>query len=380
MIQLLLSHGAHKSLLEKCGRTPLQLFYISLPHNSNCNAVVRLLWNDCINALDDGYPLWLASGLNCLRFVLQNSKTMAKYDQEIAIALLRAISCNYDNAAKLIIEAGVNVNISDGDGTTPLMQAASRKHSSGHMIKYLLGRGADLDLQDFAGSSCTHHIWTVEALEVLLAYEADINARDNSGPTPLLQVLLNGGRFAHQQDPLAWVSHLDRRLLYDAMLRRGADPDIKNKYGNTARMLTFRSSNYFEPDFSASSFQICLDSKMNPTANCVRYTERRVRSIINLCSCLGNHDGKFFWIEGGDFFRSARNVKLFNQGRVLVAELLDNKCNWKVANISLDERIENRNGVLRFERLAPHATRIEESLTKADLSACVSGRGTCTNC
>jgi ankyrin repeat protein len=58
-----------------------------------------------------------------------------------------AISCGSDDAARLLIEKGANVNSLADDGTSPLILAA--KKDSVFIAKLLLEKGANVDWRDF---------------------------------------------------------------------------------------------------------------------------------------------------------------------------------------------------------------------------------------
>lgn len=62
-------------------------------------------------------------------------------------SLHHAISCGADDAARLLIEKGANVNALAEDGTSPLILAA--KKDAVFIAKFLLEKGADVDWRDF---------------------------------------------------------------------------------------------------------------------------------------------------------------------------------------------------------------------------------------
>ncbi|KAI0009814.1 carbohydrate-binding module family 50 protein [Xylariaceae sp. FL0662B] len=163
-----------------------------------------------------------------------------------------------------------------------------------------------------------------------------------------------------------------------------------------------RSVGRFAGNFSSSSHDIHLEGDYDLRATCQRLHGGSQVSILNLNRVLSNEDGHFRWVSGGsgpssvtvqqgdtlrdiarrfncsfeelarrnninnpdliypgqnlqvpgqsggNFSASARDIHLVEGGRVLEAELVDTRGDWHRTRIELDERIENRNGELRF--------------------------------
>ena len=74
-----------------------------------------------------------------------------------------------------------------------------------------------------------------EIAELLLAYDADVNAKGDQGKTPLLScVWLTGGHAGERSPPPSPHSHAD---LVNLLLKAGADTDAETSYGHTTLTL-----------------------------------------------------------------------------------------------------------------------------------------------
>ncbi|KAL4882241.1 CVNH domain-containing protein [Aspergillus karnatakaensis] len=101
-------------------------------------------------------------------------------------------------------------------------------------------------------------------------------------------------------------------------------------------------------NFSATSSGIALHGNHELVAHCSAVNGHRRESRLPLSSVLTNEFGHFKWKRNGNFGASAKNARLIEGGRVLEAELANGNGGWRRDWVRLDERIENRDGVLVF--------------------------------
>ncbi|MGC2049553.1 MAG: ankyrin repeat domain-containing protein [Gallionella sp.] len=150
----------------------------------------------------------------------------------------------------LFLEAGVNTEITNERGWTPLMLAAFNGHDD--VIKVLIKHRANVHASDLLGNTALH--WAADSgqtssTKLLIEYHAEIDAINNSGFTPLLQaskgrhlgvVLLlidkganlnataRDGSTALHKSAASGYNEIVRTLIY-----HGANTDIKNRDGDT---------------------------------------------------------------------------------------------------------------------------------------------------
>ncbi|XP_064210555.1 histone-lysine N-methyltransferase EHMT1a [Anguilla rostrata] len=129
-----------------------------------------------------------------------------------------AAQAGHREICHILLQAGANLDMCDGDQRTPLMHACENNHLE--TVKYLLRAGAITSHKDLDGSTCLHlaakmgHYSIVQHL--LSTGLVDINCQDDGGWTPVI-----------------WATeykHVDQVKL---LLSRGADINIKDKEENT---------------------------------------------------------------------------------------------------------------------------------------------------
>ncbi len=126
---------------------------------------------------------------------------------------LRDGSPNVFNA--LLAMPGINVNATNDVGETPLMMAALRQNIGA--MNALIKQGASINK---TGWTPLHYAGTggsAEAVQLLLAQKADIEAKSPNGSTPLMMA----ARYGSDESTLA-------------LLKAGASPVARNEQGLTA--------------------------------------------------------------------------------------------------------------------------------------------------
>lgn len=118
-----------------------------------------------------------------------------------------------------LVASGVNVNVRDSQGNTPLKYASAEPFPNA--IRALLALGASVNLADNNGFTPLHCVAShgfydkaLEMAELLVQAGADLNARSSClGYVPLHEVRTTG--------------------MIDYLLDHGADPSIRNSEGQT---------------------------------------------------------------------------------------------------------------------------------------------------
>ena len=118
-------------------------------------------------------------------------------------------------------------------GESPLHVAAYSGH--GDAIAALLAGGANVDGKTSSNSTPLHYAANagyIVAAGVLLADGADPNARDDSAYTPLLRAACT--LWYGLKNDVGWISERHHLSVIDALLKNGADPDVKVQDGDAS--------------------------------------------------------------------------------------------------------------------------------------------------
>ena len=124
--------------------------------------------------------------------------------------------------AKLLIDAGANVNDTDDHGLTALMHAARKGQAQ--TLELLLINKADTAKRDNDGMTAL--LWAspyIPVLEALLQSGADINAKNNDGETALMRTF----------NKLELKSSNDRIKRVGFLIDHGVDVNARNLKGQT---------------------------------------------------------------------------------------------------------------------------------------------------
>lgn len=167
----------------------------------------------------------------------------ARTNYTITYAMNVAAYAGHTEVAAILLEAGAEVNARDGNGFTPLMEAARKDHLE--VVKLLLREGAEVDVKDNHGYTALIHavdfrFWVDSkkrqeiaksaqlVVRELIAAGADVDTRNNFGETALLKVM---SRLITNDMEMALTS------IVDTLVTAGADVNARNRYGVTALML-----------------------------------------------------------------------------------------------------------------------------------------------
>jgi len=169
-----------------------------------------LLYCSSLNGYLDFVKVLLKKGADPLH------KVSWKDDQS---ALHASAAQGHIEVMKLLLDAGVNVDIETGHGETPLMYAA--RNTRPNAVVFLLAQGADISHKDSKGKTVLHDILASKhkgdlrrTIKAVYDAGAEVNAKSVIGETPLMQMCQNNNVEGVQ-----------------TLLEYGANPAAQNKYG-----------------------------------------------------------------------------------------------------------------------------------------------------
>ncbi|KAG9473379.1 hypothetical protein GDO78_016519 [Eleutherodactylus coqui] len=201
-VQLLLEHGANPNHCSDDGLTPLHLF-------------------DTENTLRCA-ELLLHHG------ALVNQATEAMQDTPLHIAARRGLLGH----VRLYLQCGADISARNGGGETPLISACGGKYGEEDICRQLcsllLEKGADTEAQDQQERRPLHHACRKadhHLVELLLKYNADVNAVDYNGVLPLSCVLQNAEMYQERRP----------HLTVCALLNHGARSVCPEAFGKVLR-------------------------------------------------------------------------------------------------------------------------------------------------
>ena len=169
----------------------------------------------------------------------------------------------------ILFEAGVNPNVRDNKGETPLMTALKARNRN--MAAFLLRQNVDIQATDSHGNTALvlaaqHHY--VDVAHTLIRMGATVNVANTEGNTPLLYALRQNPHFPHQttnnalvetliergadinvmnndkETPLIVAAESENTTMLSALIRKKANLDAQNLDGDTALIIMARAQNY----------------------------------------------------------------------------------------------------------------------------------------
>jgi uncharacterized protein len=271
-VKLLIDHGAHVNAKENWrGQTAL-MWAVAERHP----AVVQLL-------------IARGADVNARSRVFDYTGLMPKqgsvpmnYPRGSFTALLFAARQDDLESARALVNAKADVNLSDPDGTTPLIEAILNFHFD--LAAFLLDHGADPNARDHNGRSPLYaavdmhsldtstrpnpvppdQLNSLDLIKALLAHGANPNARLTAfipprGPLDVADYTMGAGA-----TPFLRAAKSDDLEVMRLLLDKGADPLIATDAKVTALMVAAGvgwrdgKSHGFEPD-AIKAIELCLD-------------------------------------------------------------------------------------------------------------------------
>lgn len=171
--------------------------------------------------------------------------------EELEADFISAASAGHLSTCKLLLNAGVNINASNEEGTALLLAIVN---DNLEVCKYLIDKGANIHCKDEDGYMPLHCLYEhkdAEVTKLLLQNGAaeDINMRTISNRMPLhiaaegdcpeiIDLLIQYGADVEAKDeygytPLCCAADARNAENIEALLNNGANPDVINGDGNT---------------------------------------------------------------------------------------------------------------------------------------------------
>jgi uncharacterized protein len=200
LVDLLLSKGAAVNVRNRLGETPLlcaiddpQIVKTLLEKGADVNA--RVLYGKTT-------LMYAPNNLPLARLLLDAGANIHLKDKDGATAFVHAMRRNAEvEFLRMLLDRGMRLNTPQR-GMTPLMWAANYQRPEALVL--LLERGANVRAKDGEGNTALHHAIHQHSapvrmrfiLEALLNRDADINARNKAGETPLSLALKKENRLS----------------------------------------------------------------------------------------------------------------------------------------------------------------------------------------
>lgn len=175
-------------------------------------------------------------------------------ERELTKDLCHAAQTNDLAGVRTVLDAGADLNRSDGDGWTPLRYAA--RFGNIDALRLLLEFGADINQGDRAEYDATylHHAaasGNVECVRTLIEAGCPVHERDRFGRTPIFAAM-------ERHSPPVAVA------MVSVLLEAGADPVTSDNYGTTPLHLAAQNG-------YTALVRILLDAGTNPNVTDVAH-------------------------------------------------------------------------------------------------------------
>lgn len=165
------------------------------------------------------YDAAKAANVKDVEKYLEQMKEDTDFQDSLQAILLGCMVHNCDlKIVECLLKFGADVNYCAIDDITPLRRAIELKNFE--MTEFLLKNGANANGKGVWGISLLKHVLSnkgFQMAELLVQYGADVNAFEDSKRTALCSTVLN-------------ICDLE---VVEWLLKKGADPNIKNSYGKT---------------------------------------------------------------------------------------------------------------------------------------------------
>lgn len=258
LLQTMVRHGADFRIKDSYGRTAINYAGKSILMPAALPAFMQETDTNDLGTLPSGMMQ-----KQHLKYKVSANKI------SLAAVLLAAAAAGNDNQVRSLLVLGALVDAQD-DGGSALVYAAKKGHLS--TVKLLLGAGAHLDACDkeseYLGGDYNQALYWASAngytriARLLLHHGAKMNGQDSTGYGPLLaavdashweiarMLLVSGANpnfhTSHSLESALMIASRQGALdTVKILLKYGADPEVKDKYGHAAVWFALDHKYYF---------------------------------------------------------------------------------------------------------------------------------------
>ncbi len=313
--RLLLSHAANIEHKDLGGKTSLQwalekgnysTVELLLQHKADPNTTDMWKNISLIDAAKQGH-------VETVRVLLNQGVKLDQQSRHWGRALHAAVLGRHCPIVELLLEYKADPNVTDVNGNTPLILAASRGNVE--IVQVLLSHG--VKLQDGPGKAaftCAVQAGHHSVVKLFLQHKADPNAvlsiilaakagydergdtvpffRSIPGIIETVKVLLSHGAQIEQKDlssktSLHWATLTRHYELVDLLLMNGADPNIPDKDGSTPFMLAVNQMDDYIIEIFLKSGAISR-MKDDDVTSLIRHRDKNGRSVLHAAAHLQN--------------------------------------------------------------------------------------------